>query len=273
MSMQSAETLRSGLLLKRRVVSAFRLTETHYSGSSRLAKHDHEDAICCVAITGSCTEVYRNRTREIKAFTVDYLPAGQSHSLEFRSIGVQAFSIRVPQPCLERMRDYSVDLAQSVHSRAGLASSLMMRLYREFHRSDSASSLAIEGLTLELLAEISREQPGAQEHRLPKWLGFTKDLLQAHFAEPLRLESIAEAVGVHPVHLAREFRKHFGCTVGDYVRHLRLIYASAQLSKSNKTLATISSDAGFADQSHFSRFFKRITQMTPSEYRRAHTSR
>lgn len=148
-----------------------------------------------------------------------------------------------------------------------------MRLYREFHRSDSASSLAIEGLTLELLAEISRKQPRPQELRLPKWLGLTKDLLQAHFAEPLRLESIAEAVGVHPVHLAREFRKHFGCTVGDYVRHLRLIYASTQLSESNKTLATIATDAGFADQSHFCRSFKRITHMTPSEYRRAHTSR
>ena len=76
------------------------------------------------------------------------------------------------------MRDYSVDLAHSVHSRAGLPSSLMMRLYREFHRSDSASSLAIEGLTLELLAEISRKQPRPQELRLPKWLGLTKDLLQ-----------------------------------------------------------------------------------------------
>jgi len=273
MSVQSVETLSSGLVLKRRRVAAFHLSERHYSGSSQLAKHHHEVAICCIAITGSCNEAYRNRTREIKAFTVDFLPAGESHSLEFRSVGVRAFGIEVPDSSVARMRDYSVELSQSVHSRAGLASSLMMRLYREFHRSDSASLLAIEGLTLELLAEMSRERPRAQEHRLPKWLGSTKDLLQAHFAERLGLEAIAEAVGVHPVHLAREFRKHFGCTPGDYVRHLRVIYASAQLSKSNKPLAMIASDAGFTDQSHFTRVFKRITHMTPSEYRHVHTSR
>lgn len=237
-----------------------------------MAKHHHEEAICCIAITGSCNEAYRHRTREIKALTVYFLPAGESHSLEFRS-GVRAFGIEIPESSLARMRDYSIELSQPVHSRAGLASSLMMRLYREFHGSDSASSLAIEGLTLELLAEISREQPRAQEHCVPKWLASTKDLLQAHFAEPLGLEYIAKTVGVHPVHLAREFRKHFGCTVGEYVRRLRLIYASAQLSKSNKPLAMIASDAGFTDQSHFTRIFKRMTHMTPREYRRVHTSR
>ena len=273
MSAQPTETLSSGLVLKRRTVSAFNLSERHYSGSSRLAKHHHEVAICCIAITGTCNEAYRNRTREIKPFTVYFLPAGESHSLEFRSVGVRAFGIEVPDSSLARMRDYSVELSQPVHSRAGVASSLMMRLYKEFHGSDSASSLAIEGLTLELLAEISRAQSRAREHCLPKWLGYTKDLLQAHFAEPLGLEAIAQTVGVHPVHLAREFRKHFGCTVGEYVRHLRLIYASAQLSKSDKPLATIASDAGFTDQSHFTRVFKRITHMTPGEYRRVHTSR
>jgi AraC family transcriptional regulator len=273
MSAQSVETLSSGLVLKRRSVFGIHLSERHYSESTLLAKHHHEVAICCIAITGGCNEAYRNHTREIKPLTVYFLPAGESHSLEFRSVGVRAFGIEVPDSCLARMRDYSVELSQWVHSRAGVASSLMMRLYREFHRSDSASLLAIEGLTLELLAEMSRERPRAQEHCLPRWLGSTKDLLQAHFAEHLKLESIAKDVGVHPVHLAREFRKHFGCTVGDYVRHLRLIYAAAQLSKADKPLAMIASDAGFTDQSHFTRVFKRITHMTPSEYRRIHSSR
>jgi AraC family transcriptional regulator len=247
--------------------------ETVFSKGTRAPSHDHEEAFCCIALSGSCAEMYRNRRREIRPFTVDFLPARQMHSLDFRSFGVRAFSIDISPGWLERARDYSLDLNHSIHSQAGLASALVMRMYREFHGTDCESSLAIEGLCVELLAEISRQQPRAEERRMPKWLELTKEVLHAHFTEPLRLEPIAEAAGVHPVHLAREFRRHFGCTMGDYVRHLRINYASAELTKSDKPLAVIAADAGFADQSHFSRFFKRFTHMTPTEYRRTHTSR
>lgn len=273
MSSQLANSRSYGAILKSRSVSGFVLMETQYPEESRVPKHDHEDAFCCVALSGSCTEVYRNRARDIKPFTVDFLPASQLHSLEFRSSGVRAFSIDIPSTWLERLREYSLDLNHSIHSKAGRASSLMMRMYREFHSTDSESTLAIEGLSLELLAEISRQRPRIDERRRPKWLDATRDLLHAHFTEPIPLEGIADAVGVHPVHLAREFRRHFGCTVGDYMRHLRIDYASAELSKSNRSLAEIASDAGFADQSHFSRFFKHLTHMTPTEYRRTHSSR
>jgi AraC family transcriptional regulator len=262
-----------GVVLKSRSVSGFSLKETLYSKSSRVPSHDHEEAICCIALTGSCTERYRNRTRDIKPLTVDFLPATHGHSLTFPSVGVRAFSIDISARWLERSRDYSLNLTESIHSRAGVACSLVMRLYSEFQTSDSESSLAIEGLGLELLAEISRQQPSAERHRTPKWLSPVRDILHEHFAEQLRLESLADAVGVHPVHLAREFRRHFGCTIGDYVRHLRIDYASTQLLKCSKPLAEIASDAGFADQSHFCRFFKRFTHMTPNEYRRAHASR
>ena len=262
-----------GTVLKSRTIAGFSLRETQYSKSSQFPNHYHEHAFCCLALNGSCTEVYRNRTREIQPFTVDFMPASQTHSLDFGSLGVRAFSIDIPVRWLESARNYSLNLNDSVHSQAGLASALVMRLYREFYHADCESSLAIEGLCLELIAEISRQQPRADERRPPKWLNVTREVLHAHFAEPLRLEKIAETVGIHPVHLARQFRKHYGCTIGDYVRQLRVNYASAELSTSNKSLAEIASDAGFADQSHFSRFFKRLTHMTPTEYRRTHTSR
>ena len=71
------------------------------------------------------------------------------------------------------------------------------------------------------------------------------------------------------MHLARAFRKHFGCTPGEYVRHLRIEFASRELSKSDTPLVEIALAAGFAHQSHFSRIFKRQTGMTPSAFRAA----
>ncbi len=83
----------------------------------------------------------------------------------------------------------------------------------------------------------------------------------------LTLAAIASVVGMHPVYLAREFRKHFRCTVGQYQRRLRIESACLEISRSDTPLAEVAAAVGFYDQSHFSRTFKRITGLTPAEYR------
>jgi len=143
---------------------------------------------------------------------------------------------------------------------------LASRIYKEFRLMDGASPLAIEGLMLELTAELSRSKLVA-ERQLPHWLEEAKDLVHAHFPENLSLAGVARAVNVHPVHLARAFRRHFHCTLGEYVRHLRIEFASRELSMSDTPLVEIALAAGFTHQSHFSRIFKRHTGMTPSAFR------
>ena len=81
------------------------------------------------------------------------------------------------------------------------------------------------------------------------------------------MDALAAAVGVHPSHLMRAFRQHHGCTVGEYVRRLRLEYACHLLSTTATSLTQTALDAGFAGQSHFNRAFKAFTGMTPSEFR------
>jgi AraC family transcriptional regulator len=144
---------------------------------------------------------------------------------------------------------------------------LGMRIYQEFRLMDGATPLAIEGLMLELVARLSRQQNIAFEPKRPRWLERARDILESDFHESISLTRVAEAVDVHPVHLARVFRKHFGCTPGEYVRHLRIDFACRELSQSKTSLVEIALAAGFAHQAHFSRVFKAQTGMTPSEFR------
>lgn len=73
---------------------------------------------------------------------------------------------------------------------------------------------------------------------------------------------------MHPVYLASEFRRRFVLTVGEYVRRLRIDYACGEISaRENVSLAEIALATGFSSQSHFSKTFKRVTGMTPLEYR------
>jgi AraC family transcriptional regulator len=82
------------------------------------------------------------------------------------------------------------------------------------------------------------------------------------------LSGLAQSVGVHPVTLARAFRHAFGCTVGEYVRSLRIERAAHQLAQTELSLAEIALGAGFSDQSHFSNLFRHHTGLSPSKFRR-----
>jgi AraC family transcriptional regulator len=81
------------------------------------------------------------------------------------------------------------------------------------------------------------------------------------------LKTIADSVAVHPVHLVRTFRRFYRSTVGEYLRRLRIEFASQQLAGTDTPLADIALASGFADQCHFTRTFKRLTGLTPARYR------
>jgi AraC family transcriptional regulator len=134
---------------------------------------------------------------------------------------------------------------------------------------DGVSPLAIEGLTLELLAESARNTSPVLDRRPPGWLISVCDMLHEQFSEPPPLGTIAEEAGVHPAHLARTFRQVHGCTLGDYVRKLRIEYACRCLTNPETPLAEIALAAGFSDQSHFSRTFKRQMGVPPGEFRKS----
>jgi AraC-like DNA-binding protein len=81
------------------------------------------------------------------------------------------------------------------------------------------------------------------------------------------LRDIAAASGVHPSHLATAFRRAFGCTVGEVKRQRRMARAINLLAR-DTPLAEIAAACGFADQSHFTREFRRAVGTTPANFRR-----
>jgi AraC-like DNA-binding protein len=90
-----------------------------------------------------------------------------------------------------------------------------MKLYKEFRERDEASALAIEGLALEMLAEVSRRQVRVSDRTPPRWLAQALELLREQFSEHLTITYLATSVGVHPVHLAREFGSSTAVQLGN----------------------------------------------------------
>ncbi|MEN3329887.1 MAG: AraC family transcriptional regulator [Acidobacteriota bacterium] len=138
---------------------------------------------------------------------------------------------------------------------------LFLRMYYKFREMDDDSLRELEHALLDGPPVTSSGRT------FPKWLERVRNILEQRFAEPFKLSEIAAEAGVHPVHLAREFRKHYGTSVGEYVRRVRIEYACRELMGSNAAVTNIAFAAGFADQSHFSRTFKRLCGTTPGRYR------
>jgi len=163
-------------------------------------------------------------------------------------------------------------LGEVNHMRDPAVASVARRAACELRSPDDVTPFAVEGLVLELLALTARLRNARElgaERRSPHWLREARALLHDRCLEHLRVTDVAAAVGVHPVHLARVFRLHYGTPVGSYARQLRLTWAAARLTSSDDGIAQIALQAGFFDQSHFTRAFGRHFGLTPLAYRNA----
>jgi AraC family transcriptional regulator len=244
------------------------VVETHFATDLIIPQHEHVNPFFCFVLDGRGTRSWPARHREDGPMSLTLFPAGMPHANCWYGAGGKALHVEFSSLWLQRLGGRTRVLDRPDDFATGAPLSFMHRLVRECHEQDSATSLAVEGLVLELLAACERSVPRAVTvGGSRRWLGRVEALLHDRFREALTLDEIASDSHVSADHLAREFRKHFGCTVGEYVRQLRLDFACTQLASGRHSLAAIAEAAGFADQSHFTRVFRRRMGLTPGAYR------
>jgi len=258
-----------GQTQQRSEIAGLILTESAYPAGTEIPPHEHENAFFYLVVQGTCQEVRGSEEIVAEPSALVFHPAQEPHANRWVGAEGRCFHVEFGPAWVHRLHEQGLTLEHPMHQQGGLPTWLATRLYHEFHRTDTASRLAIEGLTLELLAEFIRSPHQSHPSLLPpRWLEQARDLLDAHFAENLNVATIAKAVNVHPTHLVRAFRRQYHCTMGDYVRNRRIEFACRALSISDASLTDIALTAGFSDQSHFCKTFKRLTGLTPTQYQR-----
>jgi AraC family transcriptional regulator len=255
------------------IVAEIVALEATYPTEYCIPPHEHCAAFFDLVVAGSCSEEVGGHVRERRPSTLAFHPAGEVHSSRWHGVAPRCFHVEIPLTVLNRVRQYSSFKYQPNRIIDGLPILLATRLYNEFRHRDELSPLVIEGLTLELLAESMRPPYSRPERNSPRWLNSVHDLLRAKFADDLSVQAIAKSVGMHPAHVARVFRQFHGCTLGEYIRRLRIEYACVRLTRSDAPLAEIALAAGFSDQSHFSNSFKRQLGISPAIFRKSHAPR
>jgi AraC family transcriptional regulator len=256
-----------GSTIRRRDVVGFSLTEALYEEGVSLPMHCHANSYLTLVLSGTYIERHSHRELEWCAGALHLLPAGERHDNQFPA-AARLLRVKIEPAAIQRLgQEHACCLAEPREITGPLSKWLANRMIREFMAQDDIAPLAMEGVLLEMLAESARSCDEMRASYGPNWLRLVRESLEDSYLQAPRLADLAAIAGVHPVHVSREFHRHYGMTIGEYIRKRRIEHASELLSNSELSLAEIASACGFSDQSHFCALFRKHSGLTPAKFR------
>ena len=240
------------------------LSELRQPCSRKVPRHEHELAYVTIVLHGDYLEGDRGKLEELRPFTAVFNPSGVQHATLIGPAGAALFTIELRD---RQLRELGVRVPAETKFDRGAGAMLWpgLQLYSAF-KAGTADPLVLESNVLELLGAVAGSE--SEENTAPSWLGRVKERMHEEFRDEIRMRDLAGDAGVHPVHLARAFRKSERLTPGEYLQRVRVRAACHRLREPDHPLVAIAMECGFSDQSHFTRVFHRFTKSTPAQFRR-----
>ncbi len=238
------------------------LTQLAHTQPHKVPPHTHERAYVSLVLDGAYRERFAGRTIEYQPFTLAFHPPYFSHHDEIGAQRARFFAVEFDPTYMAML---SAEARPEIELQGGKAAWIAVELYGKFLHG--MEPLGAEALITELFVEASRRK-SQLERSAPHWLARVEERLRAEYVDPPTLIELAADAGVHPVHLSRTFRAFRRESIAHALWRLKAQHAVRKMRSGAATLADIALEAGFADQSHFTRIFKRITGLTPEACRR-----
>lgn len=253
------------------------LTDTIYA-QGKVDWHFHEDDYFTFLLMGGMREGNRQEVYECLAGDLLFHNWQDAHYNIGSGRFTRGFHVEISDGWYERVGIRGELTEGSLRLGDPLIKSLMYDVFKEAKLSGVRGHLGVDAALVRLFGLLGKMQD-TQEVGKPWWVKRIREMLhegrgvgrgvgREDGREDWTLVDLANAINVHPVHLSREFPKHFHTNVGDYLRLIKVQRALALLSGSDRLLTDISFECGFADQSHFIRSFRNYYGITPSAYRR-----
>jgi AraC family transcriptional regulator len=253
------------------------ITSAWFPGGTALPPHVHDRPTFAVILDGGFALGFtaagiRRRWHHCTAGTIFTEPAGERHTNVIGGGGARALVIQ-PDPARDDLPRGTRTVLEGIwHFRDGEIALAARRLRREVEVWDDMAPLAAAGIALEMLAlggRTARHVALADARSVAPWLRRVEEYVHAHFRARLSIEHLAAVAGEPASTVALGFRQAYGTPVGGYVRRLRLEWAADRLARTADPISRVALQAGFADQPHLTRAFKRHTGLTPAAYRRS----
>ena len=242
-------------------VGALWIGEVDYPAGARFERHAHSRPYVTLVLRGGFEERFGRDSHEVGSADVVLTPAGREHGERFGAAGARFLVVALPDDSAPSRVTAGVFSGGPV-SRAGFA------LCRVWRSAQPERGLAMEEHLVELLGAARAQADAPLDCAVAER---AREVLTARACGQLRLAVVAADLGCSPAHLARSFRRRFGCTMSSWVAQRRAQVAAQRLSGTRQAAAEVALDCGFADQSHMTRVLRRELGVTPRELRRLAT--
>ncbi|MBD3921284.1 AraC family transcriptional regulator [Paenibacillus sp. PR3] len=132
--------------------------------------------------------------------------------------------------------------------------------------ADQSAASADEATNAYVLSALRRSRE-MREHQTISALDRARRYIESRFTEELSLEEVADHVHLNSFYLSKVFKQYVGETFIDYLTSLRIKRAKQLIEEDSLSLKEICYEVGYKDPNYFSRVFKKVTGVTPSDYR------
>ncbi|MBD2701222.1 helix-turn-helix transcriptional regulator [Spirosoma sp. BT702] len=248
-------------------INGLTLVQSAYHNLQGCPWHYHENAYFAFTTSGTLLETYKQKEIALSAGSLTYHHSQEPHYNSRYSSFVSALHVDIDDSWFNRL-----DIPKSrPEGLLELGSPdlkiLFARLLAETRQNGTEKKLSAESLVVMAFSQLSRSREYTD--RKPAWQSRIQEMLYAHYDENLSLTHLAAQLQLHPVYLCQQFPKLFQCTLGEYVRKIKIEKATQHMmAKEPVSLTELAYACGFSDQSHFTRVFRQQTGLTPMNFRR-----
>lgn len=231
-----------------------------HATARKVPRHAHDWPFLSMLLRGSYISRTRTREMEFKHGAAVYHPRAFQHRDEIGRHGGVFFAVQLSPDLLgsaASVRDVALVTDEEAYA-------VLALLYGAL--CARPEPLEFESLAADLAGCLTTPKPPARDGA-PAWLSRTAERLREDTS--VSLHELARDAGVHATTLTRAFRRHHRCSVGAFHARARARRAFTAVVGSAEPLSEICHGAGYADQSHMTRDFKRAFAATPGQLRRA----
>ncbi|MES2651990.1 MAG: helix-turn-helix transcriptional regulator [Bacteroidota bacterium] len=223
--------------------------------------HYHDNAHFSFVLRGGCAEKKKTGYERLPG-SITWYDAGEIHQII--KVKQSSFHVNFELPpsfySTYEINQETIATAISNHPDTKI---MMLNVFKELAMPDENTINSLEIILLNIIQEAAK----VNRNEIPQWVKIVKEVLNDRWNEKVTLTELSKACGVHPVTISKYFAYYFSCTLGEYLRKQKVNRAIEMIKQTND-LSSVAFACGFADQSHFIRTFKSITNLLPTAYRK-----
>lgn len=240
------------------------IVETEYQSKVYEGWHSHNNAHITLFLKGGTTEKRKNFSETVGPGSLLFYHSDEMHLNQNTLFPSRNINIEIEDDLLKELQINESVIEKSVQNSA-LTKFLILKIFKESQNPDVFSNDNIRMLFSQLSNTIDHLE---RFEKSPFWVKSLNELLNDCWNENPNLSDLAKVLHLNPITISKHFPKYFGCTLGEYMRRIKINRSLSLIQATENNLTEIALECGFSDQSHFIRTFKNQTGFLPKQFQK-----